>query len=90
MTVLEEDGISPEVCIILTDLLGRFPTSEPGYPVVWADVLGLEEAPFGETIRVRMPSRFGRKCTLAARRGLLGKDEAFRQNVNHDANTCEH
>lgn len=48
---IEEDGVEPEVCIILTDLYGSFPADEPGYPVVWActsDVV----APFGETIAI--------------------------------------
>lgn len=48
---LDGDGIVPEVVIILTDLYGSFPASEPGYPVVWActsDVV----APFGETIAI--------------------------------------
>jgi predicted metal-dependent peptidase len=49
---LEDDAITPEVCIILTDMLGRFPDRDPDYPVVWADVLGAKEAPFGETIHV--------------------------------------
>jgi predicted metal-dependent peptidase len=47
---LQEDGIEPELCIILTDLLGRFPKDEPTYPVVWANTLPYGVAPFGETI----------------------------------------
>lgn len=49
---LEEDGVVPEVCIILTDLEGRFPSVEPAYPVVWANILPRGEAPFGETIHL--------------------------------------
>lgn len=48
----EDDGIVPDVCIILTDMMGTFPPQEPEYPVVWADVYGQAEAPFGETIHV--------------------------------------
>jgi predicted metal-dependent peptidase len=48
---LEDDGVTPEVCIILTDLDGRFPKQEPNYPVVWASIYE-GEAPFGETIHV--------------------------------------
>lgn len=49
---LDEEGIVPDVCIILTDLDGRFPAQEPAYPVMWADVWGRKRAPFGEVIRV--------------------------------------
>lgn len=51
---LDDEGIVPEVCIILTDLDGRFPTRAPEYPVVWASTLPAEfgAAPFGETIHL--------------------------------------
>lgn len=48
---LEDDGIEPEVCIILTDLYGSFPHSEPSYPVVWACTSD-QVAPFGETMKL--------------------------------------
>lgn len=48
---LEDDGITPEVCIILTDLEGSFPPVAPTYPVVWATIID-HVAPFGETILV--------------------------------------
>jgi predicted metal-dependent peptidase len=47
---MDEQGIAPEVCIILTDLMGRFPKDEPECPVVWANTMPYGEAPFGETI----------------------------------------
>lgn len=46
---LEDDGIVPEVCIILTDLEGSFPSSAPEYPVVWASIED-HPAPFGEVM----------------------------------------
>jgi predicted metal-dependent peptidase len=49
---LEDEGITPEVAIVLTDLEGSFPDEEPAYPVVWANVLAWGEAPFGETIHL--------------------------------------
>jgi predicted metal-dependent peptidase len=49
---LEDDDITPDVCIILTDLDGRFPKDEPAYPVLWVDTWGRKTAPFGEVIRV--------------------------------------
>lgn len=42
----------PEVVIILTDLLGTFPSHGPDCPVVWACTEPDEVAPFGETIHV--------------------------------------
>jgi predicted metal-dependent peptidase len=49
-TAVEEDGVYPEVAIVLTDLCGPF-GDEPGYPVVWASTED-GQAPFGETIYV--------------------------------------
>jgi predicted metal-dependent peptidase len=49
---LENEGIAPDVCIILTDLEGSFPDQAPDYPVVWANVKERGVAPFGETIHV--------------------------------------
>lgn len=49
---VEAEGVMPEVCIILTDLDGRFPKNEPDYPVVWASIHTHRSAPFGEVIYV--------------------------------------
>lgn len=49
---VERDGVSPDVCIILTDLMGTFPADAPDYPVVWANILARGVAPFGETIHL--------------------------------------
>lgn len=46
---LEEDGITPEVCIVLTDLEGSFPDEAPEYPVVWASIED-HAAPFGDVL----------------------------------------
>ena len=50
---LEEHGES--VCIYLTDGYGAFPERAPAAPVLWvvtAGGLGLDEFPFGETVRL--------------------------------------
>jgi predicted metal-dependent peptidase len=48
-----EQGYNPAVAIVLTDMMVRFPDTEPDYPVIWADTLGYaNEAPFGEYIKV--------------------------------------
>ena len=49
---LDQDGITPDVCIILTDLMGSFPRVGPDYPVLWASIYEGAVAPFGETIYV--------------------------------------
>jgi predicted metal-dependent peptidase len=49
---LERDGIAPDVCIILTDLCGTFPSVGPEYPVLWACIDEGMTAPFGEVIYV--------------------------------------
>lgn len=51
-THLEENDVFPDVAIVLTDMEGRFPNDEPEFPVVWADVYGGHDAPFGEVIHV--------------------------------------
>lgn len=50
---LEADSVTPDVCIILTDLCGHFPHEAPDYPVVWASTDEDETAPFGDVIYVR-------------------------------------
>jgi len=46
---LEEHGIWPQTLVILTDLCGTFPETEPGYPVLWAST-ERRQAPFGSVI----------------------------------------
>jgi predicted metal-dependent peptidase len=46
---LEEQGITPQTLVFLTDLWGRFPGDVPPYPVLWAST-GKREAPFGQVI----------------------------------------
>lgn len=48
---IDEDGIAPEVVLVLTDMCGSFPAQAPEYPVVWCATSSVE-APFGETIHV--------------------------------------
>jgi predicted metal-dependent peptidase len=46
---LEQNGVVPRTLVFLTDLYGSFPTSEPGYPVLWASTGG-RRAPFGQVV----------------------------------------
>jgi predicted metal-dependent peptidase len=50
---IEEEGMTPACLIYLTDLDGRFPDSEPWYPVLWACVNARrDDVPFGEKVRI--------------------------------------
>lgn len=49
---MEQEGIVPDVVIILTDMYGTFPTEEPPYPVIWASTSPGMKGPFGETIYI--------------------------------------
>jgi len=44
-----KEGIEPSSLIYFTDLIGRFPSYEPSYPVLWVSV-NKRQAPFGETL----------------------------------------
>jgi predicted metal-dependent peptidase len=49
------DGMNPAFLVYLTDMVGRFPTVAPHYPVLWASTTPLaraRKAPFGETMEV--------------------------------------
>lgn len=54
---IEEEGVVPEILVILTDCYGSFPEEAPPYPVIWASIIDPEQLggylpPFGETIFV--------------------------------------
>lgn len=49
---VEEQGLTPDWTVYLTDLMGDFPEHEPEYPVLWAATED-HQAPFGETIRLK-------------------------------------
>lgn len=47
--VASEMDCTPNVAIVLTDMLGTMPRVEPPFPVFWADVLGADDnPPFGD------------------------------------------
>lgn len=48
---LADDGVVPEVAIVLTDLYGSFAPQAPEYPLIWACTSD-EIAPYGETLRI--------------------------------------
>lgn len=45
-------GQVPKCLVYLTDLEGRFPEADPGYPVLWVVWGGQTKAPFGQVVSV--------------------------------------
>lgn len=55
-----DDGLTPAVCVYLTDGFGLFPVETPPLPVLWVVTPGgrlLSDFPFGETIRLSNSER---------------------------------
>jgi predicted metal-dependent peptidase len=48
---LETQGQRPELLVYFTDAQGRFPASEPNYPVIWL-VKGRESVPWGQRVQL--------------------------------------
>jgi predicted metal-dependent peptidase len=44
---------SPDVVLYITDGYGVFPSTPPSYPLVWVDLSGTVEYPFGDVVRCR-------------------------------------
>ena len=50
---IEENAISPDALVYLTDGYGDYPQSEPDYPVLWViSADGTNDVPFGDSIRL--------------------------------------
>lgn len=50
----EQSNVRADALVYFTDMMGSFPTEEPGIPTIWADIYGRIKAPFGETIAIPM------------------------------------
>lgn len=50
----DEEGIKPEALVYFTDMLGDFPKTDPGYPVIWGDIYGRVAPPFGDVVHIKM------------------------------------
>jgi predicted metal-dependent peptidase len=48
---IEENQLTPDALIYLTDLAGVFPGQEPDYPVIWGAICE-GEAPYGKIVRI--------------------------------------
>ena len=51
---IKELGIVPDMVVYFTDMMGKFPTEEPPFPVIWASTSKREKAPFGEIVHVEI------------------------------------
>jgi predicted metal-dependent peptidase len=49
---INDNNVTPQCLVYLTDLYGDFPPAAPHYPVLWACWSKETEAPFGEVINV--------------------------------------
>lgn len=53
---IEEEDITPDALVYLTDLYGTFPDAAPNYPVIWARTND-QEPPFGDVVDVPIKER---------------------------------
>lgn len=51
---VNKEGVEPACLIYLTDMEGSFPSVAPEYPVLWVTPAQGVQAPFGETVEVRL------------------------------------
>jgi len=50
---IEEQGITPDCLVYMTDGDGRFPSEAPKFPVLWADISNNEKKyPFGDVVQI--------------------------------------
>jgi predicted metal-dependent peptidase len=49
---IEELGVSPEALVYLTDGMGSFPATAPGFPVIWGNIYPASKYPFGDVVDI--------------------------------------
>lgn len=49
---IDEEGITPEALVYLTDGLGSFPSHAPTYPVIWGNIFSGSKYPFGDVVDI--------------------------------------
>lgn len=47
---VDEEGITPDAMVYLTDGEGRFPDKAPAYPVIWGSIKKTSTYPFGDVV----------------------------------------
>lgn len=53
---IDQNNVTPDALVYLTDLMGSFPSDAPKYPVIWGDIHGYCNAPFGDTVVIPIKS----------------------------------
>jgi len=49
---IDEEGLTPEALVYLTDGLGCFPQQAPNYPVIWGNIYQGSKYPWGEVVDI--------------------------------------
>lgn len=49
---IKEMNIQPAALVYLTDGMGRFPNTEPSYPVIWGNIYPNAKYPFGDVVDI--------------------------------------
>lgn len=49
---VDDNDIRPDALVYLTDMLGSFPDQSPAYPVIWGDIYGRVQPPFGDVVEI--------------------------------------
>jgi ribosomal 50S subunit-recycling heat shock protein len=49
---VDEQRLTPDALVYLTDMKGSFPQHAPSYPVIWGSILKDKKAPFGEIVDI--------------------------------------
>lgn len=49
---LDDNGITPDALVYLTDGLGSFPSHAPQYSVLWGDIMNCARYPFGDVVHI--------------------------------------
>lgn len=49
---INEEGLSPECLVYLTDGLGSFPNVAPSYPVIWGNIYPSSKYPWGDVVDI--------------------------------------
>jgi predicted metal-dependent peptidase len=49
---IDDNNVTPDALVYLTDGMGYFPSDEPRYPVVWGSIYEASKYPFGDVVNI--------------------------------------